>query len=213
MSGAVKAIYAGIRALGIGEEEDQRDLYERITGKRSLRQMSANEQEAVVKELRRLGFRPAGARRQLDGPYAKKLQALWIAGWNLGLVRNRDDAALIAFVKRQTGIEHTRWLRDPAAAEKAVEALKGWLARDGGVVWTVPQGHDWLKDHGAKIAWAQWRKLHPAATLRERAAFSAKVAVALRLRIPEARLDALTSADWRAVSNALGAVLRGGGDR
>lgn len=204
---AVKTIYAGIRSLGIAEEDDRRDLYERITGKRRLREMSPGDKDRVVAELRRMGFRQEGQRRALEGPYAKKLQALWIAGWNLGLVRCRKDVALVAFVKRQTGLDHPNWLRDPDAAKKAVEALKDWLARDGGVNWGNTNGHDFLKDHGAKIAWAQWRKLYPAASLRDTSAFAAR---AFAVVPGKARLDLLTSAEWRVVSNAFGAIIRGG---
>lgn len=209
---AVKTIYAGIRVLGIEDEDERRDLYERITGKRRLREMTPAEKDAVVTELRRLGFKVASPRRLLDGPYAKKLQALWIAGWNLGLMQNRDDAALMAFVKRQTGIDHPRWLRDPAQADKAIEALKAWLARDGGVTWGTTNGYDWLRDHTAKVAWAQWRRLYPAASLLELDAFSARIAAILR-HDQSARLvglGRLRNADWRAVSNALGITIRRG---
>lgn len=204
---AVKTIYAGIRALGIAEEDDRRDLYERITGKRRLREMTPAEKETVVAELRRLGFRNAAPRRQLDGPYAKKLQALWIAAWNLGLVRSREDAALVAFIRRQTGIDHPRFLRDPASADKAVEALKAWLARDGGVMWGNTNGYDFLRDHGAKIVWAQWCTLHPAASLRDLAAFAARVFAIVGTR---PSLEHLSSADWRAIANELGTIIRGG---
>lgn len=202
---AVKAIYAGCRALGIAEEDDRRNLFERVTGKRSLRVMSPSEHEGVVQELRRLGFRPDG-RRQLSGPYAKKLQALWIAGWNLGLVRNRDDGALLAFVKRQTGLDHVRFLQDSADAARAVEALKSWLARDGGVMWGNTNGCDWLRHLGAQVSWAQWRKLHPEADLLNRAGFDAAVFEIVGDR--GGRLDLLKAADWRAVSNALGQLIR-----
>lgn len=198
-------IYAGIRALGIQEEEDRRDLFERVTGKRRLRLMSTAEKDMVVVELRRLGFDRVGQRRLLTGPYAKKLQALWIAAWNLGLVRNRNDEALIAFVKRQTGIDHTRWLRDPEDAKKAVEALKTWIARDGGVIWGTANGYDWLKDHGAKIAWAQWRKLQPDARLINHDAFTAKVLAVIGKK---ASLNQLTSAEWREVCNLFGQDVR-----
>lgn len=204
---AVKAIYAGIRAVGIADEDDRRDLFERVTGKRSLRTMTPGELEAVVQELRRLGFKAGSKRRQLDGPYAAKLQALWIAGWNLGLVRNREDAALLAFVKRQTGIDHTRFLRDPAAAAKAIEALKGWLARDGGVVWERSGRTDWLAEPGARIALAQWQKLRPEATAGVRCGLDAVV----KDLVPARRvsgLSALTAAEWRLVCNALGERVR-----
>lgn len=203
---AVKTIYAGLRALRLEDEDDRRDLYQRITGKRRLREMSPGDKDNLVEELRRLGFRNPAPQRRIDGPYGKKLQALWISAWNLGLVRDREDAALIAFVKRQTGLDSPVWLRDPASAEKAVEALKDWLRRDGGVVWGNVTGAAWLKDHGAKIAWAQWRKLHPDATLSEPQAFAAKVAAALARQ--SVSLDRLTSTDWRDVSRALGVVIR-----
>lgn len=203
---AVKTIYAGLRALRLEDEDDRRDLYQRVTGKRRLREMSPGDKDNVVEELRRLGFRNPAPRRRIDGPYGKKLQALWISAWNLGLVRDREDAALIAFVKRQTGLDSPVWLRDPASAEKAVEALKDWLRRDGGVIWGNVTGAAWLKDHGAKIAWAQWRKLHPDATLSEPQAFAAKVAAALARQ--SVALDRLTSTDWRDVSKALGVVIR-----
>ena len=200
---AVKSIYAGLRSLGLSEEEDRRDLYERVTGKRHLTQMRPSEQEGVLAELRRLGFRST-QRRRLEGPFARKLQALWIAAWNLGLVRNRDDAALLAFVKRQTGVDHTRFLHDPAAAARAIEALKGWLARDGGVDWC--EGRDrpsWLQDHGAKIARAQWGRLAPGEP-----AADAFVKEVVAVTGPRSSLRALRSADWRAVTNSFGVRVR-----
>lgn len=204
---SVKTIYAGIRALGIAEEDDRRDLFERVTGKRRLREMSPGEKDQVVEELRRLGLKDRTPRRQLDGPYAKKLQALWISGWNLGLVRDRQDAALVSFVKRQCRIDHPNWLRDPVLADKAVEALKDWLRRERGVMWGNTNGYDWLRDHGAKIAWAQWCHLYPASSLSDQTAFRAKVFAVVGQR---PTLDQLGSADWRKVSNTLGTIIRGG---
>lgn len=205
---AVKSIYAGIRALGIAEEEDRRDFFERVTGKRRLREMSPGEKIKVADELAKLAcHKHSPPRRQLDGPYAKKLQALWIAAWNLGLVRDRKDAALIAFVKRQTKIDHPNWVRDPASADKAVEALKDWLRRERKVMWGNSNGYDFLRDHGAKIAWAQWCHLYPVSTLTDLTAFRARVFAMVGSK---ATLERLTSADWRVVSNELGKAVRGG---
>jgi len=50
-------IHVGCKQLGI-DEEDRRDLYERVTNKRSLTDMSPAEQAQVVDELKRLGFKP-----------------------------------------------------------------------------------------------------------------------------------------------------------
>ena len=72
---------------------------------------------------------------ELSGPYAGICRALWISGWNLGVFEAREDTALVAFVRRQTGIDHLNWVRDPADARKVIEGLKGWLAREAGVQW------------------------------------------------------------------------------
>lgn len=203
---AVKVIYAGIRALGIAEEDDRRALYERVTGKRRLRDMSPREKTAIAEELRRLGFRSAPRQRLLTGPYAKKLQALWIAGWNLGLIRNRQDAALVAFVKRQTGIDHPRFLVDPASADKAVEALKSWLKRDGDVAWNPCfRTNPWLRDHNAKIALAQWRRLPPPGGPGAGDVFVETVRAETGLAVTE-----MKTRDWQDLCNAWGARIRAG---
>jgi hypothetical protein len=207
---ALATIHVGLKQLGI-EDEDARDLYERQTGKRSLRAMSAAEHDAVIGELRRLGFTKAsnGSRKRLEGRFAKKLQALWIAAWNLGLVRNRADEALIAFVKRQTGIDHVRFVRHPEDAARAIEALKAWMARDGGVEWGRSNGYEFLKHDAGKIAWAQFCAIVPGATLMgNRDGFHRMVGQALGRDLPLAGLGALAPEDWRIVMNAFGARIR-----
>ncbi|MBZ0164588.1 MAG: regulatory protein GemA [Notoacmeibacter sp.] len=160
---ALRAIHVGCRQLGL-DEDMRRGLYVRVTGKASAKDMSEAEQRKVVEELRRQGFKQAskGSRKALEGKFAKKLQALWIGAWNLGLVRNRDDAALLAFVKRQTGLDHTRFLHHAQDARAAIEALKAWMARGAGVDWTVERARpDWTQLAGYRIAQAQSRLLHP----------------------------------------------------
>lgn len=166
MTSAIAAIHSGCKQLGI-DEEGRRAIYARVTGKDRLTLMSPGEKEAVVGELRRLGFtsiskRPNG-RARLSGKYAGKLQALWIAAHNLGIVDNRDDAALEAFIKRQTGIERERWLHHAEDADKVIEALKGWIAREGGVQWDVAglPKKSVMRAMGFKTAVAQWAILMP----------------------------------------------------
>lgn len=161
---ALRSLHATRNEVGLAEE-DARDIYERVTGKRSTRAMNDGERRACRDELKRLypaadKRRSSGPRRRLDGPFAKKCQALWIAAWNLGLVNNPRDEALIAFVKRQTGIEHMNWLRDPEDAEKVIEALKAWMAREAGVDWAVEKiDPSYTRQPGYKIASAQARIL------------------------------------------------------
>jgi len=144
----ISSIYGLRKELGL-DDDTARDLYEREVGKRSLKAMSPGEQVRVLQAMRSNVARRASS--AVSGPYAKKLQALWISGWNLGLVRNRDDGALIAFVEGQTGISQMRWLRDANDARKAVEALKAWLER-AGVDWSNP-------DPAAAVVEAQGRLL------------------------------------------------------
>ena len=203
----IKAIYAGLRACGFDpqDEDTKRDLFERVTNKRSLRLMNDTEQQAVAAELRRLRGNKPLARKKLQGPFAKKLQALWIASWNLGLVQSRDDKALVAFVTRQTGVEDTAFLRDPKAAEKVVEALKDMLRREG-VMLGNTNGHSWLRDDAAKVAWAQWKKLYPVSDLRDLTAFRARIAA----MSGKSTLDFVERADWQRINNAFGVIIRKG---
>jgi Protein of unknown function (DUF1018) len=202
---AIAAIHVAKKQLGL-DDDTARDLYARVTGKRSLREMSPAEQDRVVGELRRQGFNKAssGSRKSLEGRFAKKLQALWIAGWNLGVVDNRDDAALLAFVKRQTGLDHVRFLRHPEDAAKAIEAIKAWLAREAKVDWSdgnyLPT---WLRPSGAKVAVAQWQLL-------ARAGGTPANMNAFRDFVREIAkpVDQMTERDWPAVMNALGRRVR-----
>ncbi|ACE99217.1 Mu-like prophage protein GP16 [Rhodopseudomonas palustris TIE-1] len=132
------------------DEDCRRDAIERITGKRSARELTAVEGSAVIDHLKSLS-----KAADIDGPYGKKLRALWISGWHLGVVHNRTDKAMLSFVERQTGIERTRWLRAAADARKAVEALKLWISREGGVQW--PAGDDPIAVRRAVIEAQQLR--------------------------------------------------------
>jgi hypothetical protein len=199
---AIAAIYTARKQLGL-DEDTARDLYARVTGKRSLREMSAKQHGQVLEELRKAGFNPA--KKGLSGPFAKKLQALWIAGWNLGVVDDRRDDALLAFVKRQTSIDHTRFLLDAEDAAKAIDALKAWMTREAGVDWST--GHHipgWAKEPGAKIALAQWAILVAAG--RAEAGFAAFKGFVEDHAIRP--LGQMNAKDWQAVMNTLGARVR-----
>lgn len=154
MSKSIAAIHVARKTLGL-DEDTYRDALRQVTGKSSAGDMSEAERQRVLERFRQLGFKPAstGSRKRLEGRFAGKLQALWIAAWNLGLVRDRDDRALLSFVKRQTGIDHVRFLRHGEDAAKAIEALKGWLERSGGVRWSE------FKDPADCVLAAQVRRL------------------------------------------------------
>ncbi|MCF1446650.1 MULTISPECIES: regulatory protein GemA [Rhizobium/Agrobacterium group] len=209
MNGAIAAINLAKKQLGL-DDDTYRAKLAKITGKCSLRAMTEAERQKVLTVFRKEGFgsAPAGAgkRKPLAGKFAKKLQALWIAGWNLGVVENRDDAALLAFVTRQTGLDHVRFLYHADDAKKAIEGLKTWLAREAGVGFGNTNGQEWLASDGAKIAWAQWKILNPGVSLIVRKGFDAQVASLLGLS--NVWLADLKPSQWQTVMNALGERVR-----
>ncbi|MBX8800695.1 regulatory protein GemA [Ochrobactrum sp. MR28] len=156
------SIYVAKKQLGL-DDDDFRSLCERVTGKRSTRDMSEPQRAKLVEHFRKQGFKPVSkdTRKQLEGRYAAKLQALWIAGYNLGVVTNGSDEALIAFVKRQTKLDHVRFLHDAGDAYKAIEALKRWLNRAAGVSWAQDRFlPDWANKPHGQIALTQWSILN-----------------------------------------------------
>lgn len=209
MSSSIAAMHVAKKQLGL-DDDTYRAKLRTITGKSSAKDMTETERQQVLAVFRNDGFAPAGGQAKskgLTGKYAKKLQALWIAGYNLGVVKDRRDAALLAFVKRQTGLDHTRFLHYADDGRAAVEALKGWLTRDAGVSFGNTNGCDWLLSDGGKIAWAQWRILTPDARLINRRGFDQE-AIRLSGRTNAHVLDHLTAADWQSVMNALGERIR-----
>ncbi len=210
MTSTIAAIHTGFKQLDITEDDDKRAVYARVTGKNRLSLMKPAEKDAVLQELRRLGFTPTARRPngklQLTGKFAKKLQALWIGAWNLGLVEERDDAALVAFVKRQTGLDQVRFLHHADDARAVIEALKSWMQREARVMFGNLNGKEWLGSDGAKIAWAQWRILTPGADIILRKGFDAEV-YSIIGRTPVFLTD-VKGKEWQAVMNELGRRVR-----
>jgi hypothetical protein len=201
---ALALIHVAKKQLGL-DEDTYRAALIAITGKASAGDMTEAERNKVVSELRKRGFKKAsnGPRKRLEGKYAAKLQALWIAGYNLGIVENRSDEALVAFVKRQAQVDHVRFLHDPADAAKAIEGLKAWLSRAGGVDWNLGDLADWMRVPGARIAIAQWQKLVAAGLMEPKiTVFRALVA---ELAKP---VDEMAERDWPIVMNTLGERIR-----
>ena len=207
MNQYIVAIQVAKKKLGL-DEDTYRAKLKNVTGKTSTKDMTDEERQKVLTVFRNEGFKPApsaprpNGRAKITGRFAGKLQALWIACYNLGIVANRDDAALLAFVKRQTGIDHVRFLKFSDDAQKAIEALKAWMAREGGVVWTnIDALADYDRADGYKIAWAQWRKLYRPST--SSSAFRAAV-----LELTGVPVDRCTPNNWIAVMNELGRRIR-----
>jgi len=169
MTSSIAAIHVAKKQLALDDDTYRAKLL-RITGKTSTKDMSEDERQRVLTVLRNDGFQPAAAsrrhngRRKLSGKFAKKLQALWIAGYNLGVFRERDDSAMESFIFRQTKIESERWLHHWDDARAVIEALKKWLTREAGVDWTsTKRTQEYMLKDGYKIARAQWSIISPKA--------------------------------------------------
>ena len=149
MSGAraaqIAAIHAEAKRQGI-DDASRRDLMQSVCGKRSAAELSEPEAASVLRRLHGLGGRPLSA--SATGKYGPVLRALWLSAYHLGAVRQRDDRALIAFVRRQNHIDHSRFLTEPAEAAKTIEAIKAICARTG-VDW--PKGRDVIAQKRAVV--------------------------------------------------------------
>lgn len=146
MSNLLAVIHVKKKSLSL-DDDTYRDLLERITGVRSAGEMTEQQRLQVIAEMDRQGAARAGPRRSLradrvSGRYAGILRALWLIGYNLGIIRDSRDSALISFVERQTGLSHTAWLNDPYDAARAIEALKKWIEREGLVKLTSRSADD-----------------------------------------------------------------------
>ncbi|WP_068412596.1 regulatory protein GemA [Labrenzia sp. OB1] len=186
------------------DDDTYRDILERETGKRSSKGMNQVEQLKVITALQAIAPRQVG--QTVAGSFAKKLQALWIAGYNLGVVDDRSDKAMVAFLRRQTGLDHHRFLQDPADANKAIDALKLWIRRSTGNqdLFTRDQSQPALyNDHRFQVCSHIWSEL----VKQDRTPVGTLTAYLVE-RSGHSDILQQTSSDWISAMNALGTLLR-----
>lgn len=100
-----------------------------------------------------------------SGPATRKLRALWISAFHLGLVRDSSDGALTAWLRRLKGLDGDTCLT-PDGVAHAIRPLEAWLARAGGVDWRPHlslgrSGHvREVRRPRARVLEAQWRILY-----------------------------------------------------
>ena len=152
----IKKIKTAQKHFGM-EDAVYRDFLYSVVKRRSCTQCSDYQLAQIINAFELQGFRNTGNSRasRAEGKYASILKAVWLSGWNLGVVRSRDDAAMIAFVQRQTGVSHTRFLTDGRDARKAIEGMKRWIARESSLEWPGKGSREAKK----AVVRAQWRRL------------------------------------------------------
>ena len=138
------AIHIAFKALGINKE-DACALKLQVTGKASAGDMTVQQQKRLLARLAELqadaakqrGATPAYTPKRtqhartttqdLDDRWFKA-RALWAALAAAGHVRIDTDVALNAYVKRQTHMDHWRFLNGHQV-NSVIEALKRWCRR------------------------------------------------------------------------------------
>lgn len=126
----VKAVQACRRKVeGLDDDEAWRDFLEATAGLRSLSNMNAPQMGRVLDALHARGApRTAStASRYTNTQQMRMIRGLWLELADLGTVRDRSEAALNTFVKRQTGQDVGRL--DARAAGQVIEALAAWRQR------------------------------------------------------------------------------------
>jgi hypothetical protein len=195
------------------DEDTYRDFLESRTGKRSARDLSVREAGRIIDDLRGVAGEggPRGAVAGLDGPIGSKLRALWIAGYNLGIVRDRTDRAMLSFLERQTGVSHVRFLKEVHAGSSAIQGLKAWLKREGGIDWPSDR-FDVIANKRA-ILNAQWRRLIELGEIKQISAVVDRMEdlqfYAARIVRQNRPFETMQSRDYDEVQKALGNKLRG----
>ena len=152
-----------------------------------------------------------------SGPVTRKLRALWICAFDLGLIRDRSDGALVAWLCRHKSIDAETCPSVDALAS-AIQPLETWLARAGGVDW---RPHVSLGRCGqvreicrprARVLEAQWRLLYRQGRVRidSHAALGAYAARFAGLGRADSHL-ALDDAQADALIRHLGKCIRAAG--
>lgn len=126
------AIHIAKAQLGM-DDETYRAFLANLTGKDSCAKLTTREKGRVLDEMKRCGFQYSKGKDARRGkplvrdPQARKIRALWLAMADAGIVRDRSEKALAAYMRRITG----RTLVDASVkqCQAVIETLKAWFDR------------------------------------------------------------------------------------
>lgn len=124
----VRRVHAAATYLKLDDDTYRDAIAGQARGKRSAKDCSVNELQAVLEHFHKSGF-PRPARKALTRSQ-KKMWALWQTLADQGKVQDRSMRGLLGWVRGQTenGVAALEWLT--AAQENTlIESLKKWSAR------------------------------------------------------------------------------------
>ncbi|WP_025123944.1 MULTISPECIES: gp16 family protein [unclassified Serratia (in: enterobacteria)] len=114
-------------------DDAYRVMLQNLTGKDSCSKMDDKQLANVLAHLRGRGFKISGKFREVpmaDFPMGRKIWVLWQDLAKAGLVRDKSQKALDAWLLGETGVARLIWLKqEPDQAHQAIEKLKQWLGR------------------------------------------------------------------------------------
>lgn len=110
------------------DDASYRALLQRVAGVDSSSSLKPSGCARVLAEFERLGWKAVHKRKKSDKAGVRLIFGLWTELGALGAIDSPTRAALLAFVKRQTGVDDPEWLT-PVEVNTVVEGLKAMLHR------------------------------------------------------------------------------------
>lgn len=123
----IAKLHVAKKQLGM-EDDEYRALLEKLTGHRSAADLTEDQLHRVLARLRDAGFKSKKSAAPGSKAHVAHIQKLWADLGAMGALSDPSDAALRAFVQRQTSVSAPQFL-NPKQANKVIEGLKGWIAR------------------------------------------------------------------------------------
>lgn len=128
----IRKIMVAKRQMPSMEDEDTyRAFLKSITGKNSLKMMTARELVQIVEGFRSRGWQEKPGKysfKRSTDARVRMLFGLWAELHQRGAVKDVSREALRKWCKRMTGIETFDWMND-RHLDKAINSLKGWKDR------------------------------------------------------------------------------------
>jgi hypothetical protein len=188
------AVHKAAKLAGL-DEDTYRDKLEQLTGKRSAKDCSDAELSLVLNNFH-------VKHTQTTHPHHTKIKALFIACYNLGIVETGTDAALDAFVSRQTGKLRLTFVT-PAESAAVIEPLKDMLRREG--VSDLDAGGIAVR---ASLCKAQWAKLFKLGAVRIESVWALDNWASRFFKVGTRSVDSFTARELDTLARRLGGWVR-----